>query len=107
MPLATVGAFTLNSSGTVTSGTEDFNDNGSGTGTAGVSLLTSSNLTLTSATNGTAQLNSNSGSFGFDVWLIDSTHMKFIETDISAVILSGDAFTQADILYQPVRWSSR
>jgi hypothetical protein len=94
-PLATVGAFTLNSSGTVTSGTEDFNDNGSGTGTAGVSLLTSSNLTLTSATNGTAQLNSNSGSFGFDVWLIDSTHMKLIETDISAAILSGDAFTQA------------
>ena len=48
-PLGTVGAFALNSSGAVTSGTEDFNDNGSSTGTAGLAglPLTSGHLVLT------------------------------------------------------------
>jgi len=33
------------------------------------------------------------GSLTFDVWVIDSTHLKLIETDAAAV-LAGDAFTQ-------------
>jgi hypothetical protein len=94
-PLGTVGAFTLNSSGTVTSGTEDFNDNGSSTGTTGpANLATTSSLVLTGSTSGTAQLDSSFGSLGFNVWVIDSTHLKFIETDTTGPALSGDAFTQ-------------
>jgi hypothetical protein len=93
--LGTVGAFTLNSSGTVTSGIEDVNDNGgSPGGLTGLPVATTSSLVLTSATNGTAQLDSSFGSLAFDVWVVDSTHLKFIETDTSGVVLSGDAFTQ-------------
>jgi hypothetical protein len=94
-PLGTVGAFALNGSGAVTSGMQDVNDGGSSIGgLAGLTLATTSSLVLTSGTNGTAQLNSDFGSLGFDVWVIDSTHLKLIETDASGATLSGDAFTQ-------------
>jgi hypothetical protein len=52
-------------------------------------------VVLTSSTAGTATLTT-PGIFGaltFDVWVIDSTHLKLIETDAAAV-LTGDAFTQ-------------
>lgn len=94
-PLGTVGAFTLNSSGDVTSGTQDFNDNGSAAGLADLPLATTSSLVLTSSTNGTAQLDSSAGTLTFDVWVIDSTHLKLIETDTSSgAALYGDAFPQ-------------
>ncbi len=93
--LAAVGAFTLNSSGSVTSGIEDVNDNGGSSGAlAGLPLATTSSLVLTSGTNGTANLNSTFGLLAFDVWVVDSNHLKFIETDTSGPALSGDAFTQ-------------
>ncbi|MFY9844247.1 MAG: hypothetical protein WA718_02025 [Terriglobales bacterium] len=96
--LGTVGAFTLESSGSVNSGTQDFNDDGNSSGSlAGPeNLFAPSSLVLTSGTNGTAQFTSNFGSFGFDVWVIDSTHLKLIESDTksSGFILAGDAFTQ-------------
>ncbi len=91
-PLASVGAFTLNPSGAITSGSQDFNDAGSSAGLTALPLTGS--LTLTSSTSGTAQLNSTFGSLGFDVWVIDSTHLKLIETDATGLALSGDAFTQ-------------
>ena len=93
-PLGTVGAFTLNSAGTVTTGVQDFNDAGSSGGIADLPIANTSSLVLTSGTNGTAQLNTDFGSFSFDVWVIDSTHLKFIETDGSGLATSGDAFTQ-------------
>jgi hypothetical protein len=94
-PLGTLGAFTLNASGSVTSGIEDINDNGSSTGgLTGLPLATTSSLVLSSATNGTAQLDSSFGSLAFDVFVIDSTHLKLIETDTSGPNLSGDVFTQ-------------
>jgi hypothetical protein len=97
-PLGTVGAFTLNSSGTITpAGLQDFNDNGdsASSGPAG-SALTGSLVLSSGGTSGTAVLTSSSsfGSLGFDVWVIDSTHLKLIETDTSGPTLSGDAFTQ-------------
>jgi hypothetical protein len=93
LSLGSVGAFTLNSSGTITSGIEDFNDNGSSAGHT--SLALSGSLVLAaSGTSGTAQLNTVFGLFAFDVWVIDSTHLKLIETDTPGVALSGDAFTQ-------------
>ncbi|MGA2456872.1 MAG: hypothetical protein ABSF85_04840 [Terriglobales bacterium] len=97
-PLGTIGAFTFNTStGAITSGTEDFNDNGSSTGsTIGpADLVSPSSLVLTSSTNGTAQLDSSFASLGFDVWVIDQNHLKFIETDTtSGYAVSGDAFPQ-------------
>lgn len=99
LPLATVGAVTLNSSGTVTSGTQDFNDNGSSVGgLAGLPVIGSVVLDP-GGTSGIALLTNSSaafGSLGFDVWVIDSTHLKFIETDtaITGNALVGDAFTQ-------------
>lgn len=93
-PLGAAGAVTLNASGDITAGTEDINDNGisSASGVAGLPL--SGSLVLNSGTAGTAQLVSSFGSLGFDVWVIDSTHLKVIETDNSGLALSGDVFPQ-------------
>ena len=98
-PLGTVGAFTLNpSTGAITSGTQDFNDNGSSaaSGLTGLPLTGGSLVLASGGTQGTAVLTTSSifGSLGFDVWVIDSTHLKFIETDTTGPALSGDAFTQ-------------
>jgi hypothetical protein len=92
--LATVGAFTLNSSGTITSGQQDFNESGSSVSGPTGSALTGSLVLGASGTTGVAQLNSAFGSLVYDVWVIDSTHQKLIETDASGIALSGDAFTQ-------------
>jgi hypothetical protein len=91
--LGSVGAFTLDGSGsgTITSGTTDFNEGGSSAGLANLNL--GGSLVLTSSTTGTAVLSSAFGPISFDVWVIDSTHLKLIETDTLAV-LAGDAFTQ-------------
>lgn len=95
---ATVGNFTLSGS-SITTGLEDFNSGGvastnggagyalSGTVQAGGSSTTLSSLTISPSTFGP-------GTLTFDVYPIDSTHLKFIEVD-SFATLSGDAFTEA------------
>ena len=86
-PLATVGNFTIGSGGAITAGIEDFNDanlpyaNEALVGT--VLLGPSATTTLSSAL----------GGLTFDVYAIDATHLKFIETD-SLEFLSGDAYSQ-------------
>jgi hypothetical protein len=90
--LTTVGTFTLNSSGTITAGVDDCNFDaeplyqpalsgsvlvGSGTAPGSASILTACS----------------SGSLTFDVYAIDSTHLKLIESDGSAFLV-GDAFAQ-------------
>ena len=92
-PVGTVGAFTADGSGTITSGLEDFNDTGSSAGISDLAL--SGNLVLTSGTAGTASLNTSFAAMTFDVWVVDSTHVKLIETDTtSGLVLAGDAFPQ-------------
>jgi hypothetical protein len=92
----TVGAFTLNGSGTITpAGVEDFNDNGSSAGITSQSLTGS--LVLSSSTNGTAVFTTPfvPGGLTFDVWVVDSSHLKLIETDTtSGFAVVGDAFPQ-------------
>src|ERR1019366_8483701 len=103
-PLGTVGAFTL-SSNSIT-GTEDFNDDGTSGGGFTDLTLTGQVALGSSGTSGTAQLTtsntaiSSTGSLNFDVWVIDSTHLKFIENDTAdtGVLLAGDAFTQVTSL---------
>jgi len=95
-PLASSGAIAVNSSGVVT-GIQDFNENGTSTGLAGLTLSTAtSNLTEVNGggLNGTAELDSSFGLLSFEVWVVDQTHLKFIESDASGTVLSGDAFTQ-------------
>ena len=96
-PFATVGSFTLDSSGNISSGVEDFND----AGLAYPSLtLTGSVIVGTGSAPGTATLtatNSSSatpfGTLTFDVYAVDATDLKLLEKDASA-LLGGDAFTQ-------------
>ncbi len=91
-PTATVGSFTLDGSGNLTAGVQDFNDDGfpylalpilastatapSGTGPGSITLSTT---TL--------------GTYTFDYYPVDTTHLKLIETDYNQ-FLAGDAFTQ-------------
>lgn len=91
-PFATVGAFSLDSNGNITTGLEDFNNNGSSTGETNLSI-TGGSVSLASEP-GTATLTSSAGTFSFHVYPIDSSHLKFIEIDNSLPVTSGDAFTQ-------------
>jgi len=88
-PLATVGAFTLDS-GAVT-GMADLNNDGS----PATALPLTGNISAPSGTTpGTATLTiSNVGTLVFHVYAIDATHLKLIETDQQAVFV-GDLFSQ-------------
>jgi hypothetical protein len=90
-PLATVGSVTLDSSGNISAGIQDFNDSNAFT-----SLTPSGSVTPGSAgAPGTATLTTTGilGALTFDVYPVDSTHLKFIQTG-GSTLLSGDAFTQ-------------
>ena len=91
-PIATVGAFTLDSTGAVSTGQEDVNNAGAYSG-APSQILTGSAVTL-GTTPATATIASSAGtSYTFDVYPIDSGHLKFIEND-SQLLVSGDVYTQ-------------
>jgi hypothetical protein len=88
----TVGDFTLGTAGAIT-GVEDFNDN----------IIAYTNQTLTgqlnlgpsSAPSTTLTTTSGFGTQTFDVFVIDATHLKFIQMNAPpATLLSGDAFSQ-------------
>jgi len=91
-PIATVGAFTLDSTGAVSTGQEDVNNAGAYSG-APSQILTSSAVTL-GTTPAKATISSSAGTtYTFDVYPIDSSHLKFFEND-SQLFVSGDAYTQ-------------
>jgi hypothetical protein len=88
--LSTAGAVTLDGNGNISSGVQDFSDNGDASNLQALSLQGS----LTAGSPGTAQLTTGALAFGtlhFDVWPIDATHLKLIETD-STAFLAGDAY---------------
>jgi len=95
IPYSTVGAFTLDSGGNIVGGVEDFNNNCLSSGSTNVAV-TGGAITLAQGF-GTATITSGSGAsavtYAFDVFPIDATHLKFIETDLSPILV-GDAFTQ-------------
>lgn len=88
---ATVGNFTLGTGGTISAGSEDFNDGGfaypnqalTGNVVLGPSSTPASTLSTTQF-----------GAQTFDVIAIDATHLKFIQMDATATLL-GDAFAQS------------
>jgi hypothetical protein len=89
--LASVGAFTIGATGAITSGVQDVNHNFDSTGFTDMSLT--GQVILGPSSTPATQLNSAFGNLVFDVYAIDSTHLKFIEDD-GVGLLSGDAFTQ-------------
>ena len=89
---ASTGAFTLDSSGSITAntGVQDFSDNGS---PFLAQSLTGSALLGSGTSPGTMTLSSSFGALDFDFYPIDATHFKLVETD-GFEFLEGDAFTQ-------------
>jgi hypothetical protein len=87
--LSAVGTFTLSSSGTITAGIEDYNHAGAPSTGLG---LTGGVAVGTGTAPGTATLDTSFGNLTFDVYAIDATHLKLIESDGQAV-LAGDAYT--------------
>lgn len=87
----TVGNFTFNSSGSITTGTQDLNDDG-----AVLSDSTISGGTVVNPTGGrgTLTLDTSNGALDFAFYVIDPNHIRLVSTDTSPVF-SGDAFRQA------------
>ncbi len=99
---ATVGSVTLGASGGVTAGFQDINNGGGTNVYPNLAVSTSSFVTVGSGTApGSAQLATTVGStsvtYSYDVYAIDSTHLKLIETD-GQLVTVGDLFTQATSL---------
>jgi hypothetical protein len=90
IPAAAVGAFTLNSSGTITASASDFNNNNFVTPNQALSGTVALGPSATPSTTLTTPF----GALIFDVYAIDGSHLKFIETDTVGPLLSGDAFSQ-------------
>jgi hypothetical protein len=87
-PIVTAGAFTVN--GSSITGVADVNDNRF----AFPNLPVTGSIALGTGTGpGTATIVAGSFTFNFDVYTVDSTHLKLIETDVAPVV-EGDAFTQ-------------
>jgi len=89
--LLSVGALTLDSGGNIQTGAvQDFNYSATPT----TQLTLTGTVTVGSGTTpGTAQLSTSFGNFTFDVYAIDSSHLKLIENDGQAILV-GDAFAQ-------------
>lgn len=88
--LATAGAFTLGADGTIAAGAdEDFND----ADLPYIDQSLSGSVALGPSSTPATTLSSTLGGLTFDVYAIDSTHLKFIETD-ALEFLSGDAYSQ-------------
>jgi len=88
--MSTVGSITTNAAGAVTSGIQDLSDNGS--------ILTAQPIstgTIQVAGNGrgTASITTTTGTLNFAFYVVDSTHIKMVETD-ALPALSGEAFRQ-------------
>lgn len=95
--LSMAGAFTLDSSGTITSGVADLNADG----VSSAQLPLSGSVTLgTGTAPGQAILTTTAGTFTFSVYGVDATHLKFIENDGND-ILAGDAFDQPATTFPP------
>jgi hypothetical protein len=86
---ATVGAFTINATGGINSGAEDFNDGGF----AYPNQSLGGQVLLGPSSTPSTVLSTESFGLTYDVYAIDATHLKFIEMD-ALPIVSGDAYSQ-------------
>jgi hypothetical protein len=88
-PLGVAGNFAADATGNITSGVDDSNDNG---GIIPNDPLTGS-IPVAASGRGTATLNTIRGALSFAYYVVDSTHLKIVETDAS-LALGGEAFRQ-------------
>jgi hypothetical protein len=96
-PFAIVGAFTLDANGQIgitTNGVEDVNDAGDAVCNVSTGCGMSAGSVSLASVPGTASFSATPGTFRFDVFPVDATHLKFIETD-GGFFTAGDAFTQS------------
>jgi hypothetical protein len=91
---ATIGSLTVDPNGLVTAGAEDFNNGGTPTTNTAITPTTSFVTVGTGTAPGTAKLITSVGTFTYDVYAVDSTHLKFVETD-GSFFTSGDAYVPA------------
>ncbi|MGA8619576.1 MAG: hypothetical protein WB660_13800 [Candidatus Sulfotelmatobacter sp.] len=91
-PIATAGALTLDSTGAVTAGQEDINNDGLYSG-APSAIATTSTVTVGTAPATASLVVTGVDTYTFDVYPIDTTHLKLIETD-GKLLTAGDAYTQ-------------
>jgi hypothetical protein len=93
-PFAAAGTLTLDSTGAVTAGEEDINNAGAYVGAPSSITPGATSIVTVGATPGAASLAvAGVDTFTFDVFPIDSTHLKLIETD-GILLTSGDVYTQ-------------
>ena len=86
----TAGNLTLDNVGNISTGTQDFNDDG----TLHTNLLLSGSCVVGPANGrGTAALTTSLGTLNFAFYIVDANHLKFVEIDSNA-ILAGDSFRQ-------------
>src|SRR5581483_11787444 len=89
-PLGVAGTFTSDTAGNITSGIDDSNDSG---GVVTNDPMTGS-LPVASNGRGTATINTVRGTSTFAFYVVDSTHIKLVETDTTSTFLGGEAFRQ-------------
>jgi hypothetical protein len=89
VPIAVGGIFTSDATGALTSGLDDFNDNGL--------IVTNDPMTgsipVASTGRGTATLNTSRGALTFAYYVVDANHLKIVGTN-SFPALGGEAFRQ-------------
>lgn len=90
---AMVGSLSVDPTGLVTAGVQDSNNGGTPT-TSSITPTTSMVVVGTGTSPGTATLVTSLGTFTYDVYAVDTTHLKFIETD-GTFFTSGDAYVPA------------
>ena len=94
IPFATAGAVTLAADGSVTAGIEDFNENCVSIGGTSGLTITSGSVSLATVPGTATFTASNSQAYTYDVYPVDATHLKLIESDTSSFAVAGDMFTQ-------------
>jgi hypothetical protein len=89
IPLAVGGAFTTDTTGTLTAGVDDSNDNGL---VVPNDPMTGS-IPVASTGRGTATLNTSRGALTFAYYVVDANHLKIVGTN-TVPALGGEAFRQ-------------
>lgn len=92
-PLATVGGFIANGAGAISSGLHDVNDNG--VPTTNQALTGTYSVAAGNGGRGTMTLNTALGALHFAFYIVDSTHLKIVETERSPA-LAGESFRGTD-----------
>jgi hypothetical protein len=88
-PLGVAGNFTSDATGNITTGIDDSNDNSN----IIVGDLLTGSIPVAATGRGVATFNTIRGVLVFAFYVIDSTHLKLVETD-ATFALGGDAFRQ-------------